>query len=181
MMMKECGQEIYRAPQSRYPARSAKPAYRSRPTSVYRAADSSGRYTSAEEPYPARRSWDGTQARWHEIDPAERAEGSTQAMRTLATLAVAVVVFLACTGIIYFKCMISAAQIEIGKLQAEIRKAESEYSRLEAIHTEAVDLNNIRLSAQQLGMGYPQSGQIRTIASTSVDASEGDSTSLQTN
>ncbi|NLG37574.1 MAG: hypothetical protein GX549_06115, partial [Clostridiales bacterium] len=157
-------------------------AYRkSRTAPAYSVSDSGDRRAAAEEPYLARRCWDGAQARRYEADTAEQTERRAQAMRTLATLAVAVVVFLACTGIIYFKCMISAAQIEIGKLQAEIRKAESEYSRLEAIHTEAVDLNNIRLSAQQLGMGYPQSGQIRTIASTSVDASEGDSTSLQTN
>jgi hypothetical protein len=44
-----------------------------------------------------------------------------------------------------------------------------------------VDLDTIRLSAQQLGMGYPQSGQIRMIAATSMDTGEGDSTSLQTN
>ena len=48
MMMKECGQEIYRAPQP-LSRPGAKPAYRSRPR--HRAADSGAH--RQEEPYPA--------------------------------------------------------------------------------------------------------------------------------
>jgi cell division protein FtsL len=104
-----------------------------------------------------------------------------QARRTLLTLAVAVLVFLACSGFIYFKCLISAAQIEISNLQTQIEKARSENSRLEAIHTEAIDLNAIRLSAQELGMGYPSSEQIRYINSSALDTGGESATSLQKN
>lgn len=97
------------------------------------------------------------------------------------TLAVAVVVFLACTGLIYFKCLISATQMEINRLQNEIDKAKSENSRLEAVHTEAINLDTIRLSAQELGMGYPQNDQIRYFSVQSESLEDEASTSLQTN
>lgn len=108
-------------------------------------------------------------------------DNRTQARRTLLTLAVAALVFLACTGFIYFKCLISATQIEISNLQTQIEKARSENSRLEAIHTNAIDLDTIRLSAQELGMGYPSSEQIRYIDSAVLDSGGEDATSLQNN
>lgn len=132
-------------------------------------------YRASRTRYPARN------ARPVRQEPHHDPEAGAQARRTLLTLAVAVVVFLACTGLIYFKCLISATQIEICRLQDEIDSARNENSRLEAVHTEAVNLDAIRLSAQELGMGYPQDGQIRYLDSAqSLDSGEGEDTSLQT-
>lgn len=109
-------------------------------------------------------------------EPRAKARSEAHPLRSaLAVLSVIVLVFGICAGVIYFKCLISAAQLQINSIQQDIEALNNENSRLRAISAEAVNPNTIRLEAQKLGMGYPDSDQIRYVGApeATLDQQEG--------
>jgi cell division protein FtsL len=94
----------------------------------------------------------------------------------IAIIIVAIIIFSACAGMLYFKSIISKMQLGINDINSEVRIVEQENSRLKADKINAIDIDSIKISATKMGMSLPQSNQVEYV--NTLDSDEGTALNL---
>lgn len=92
--------------------------------------------------------------------------------KSLYALVFLVVILLFCSwfGMIFFKSIISGVQMEVNAVNKQIRELEQENSLNEALKINAVDIESIKLAAENMGMSLPGALQVEYVDTADASA-----------